>query len=503
MGSASPDSPSGAAYTKKIEYNYDDDGNRTSVVVTPYGQSPATTSYSTNTLNQYTAVGGVSHSWDGNGNLSDDGTLTYEYNYRNEICRVKNGGTTVATYKYDALGRRVEKAVTGGVTERYVYAGVETIATYDGSNTWKQDFVFGQGIDNVLMLEQADVLDFDADQNTSETTRSFYHKNALGSVMAITDMSEATAVSYRYDPYGTVTITRGGQTQSTDPLGQHWGYAGRYYDEETGGVYSRAREYGPNLGRFGQRDPLRAASLKNSYCYGSNSPVSRCDPTGLVDGPDHRPMPGTDPGNPPSIPPSDPTIPNDPAGLPDTHFRARNDPRVKVGGAKITDLLGNEGFCLAALGPAGRRLAWVQYYKWDLLWEIIGENATSVPTGMPGPQNDPPGNSGLYPKQNGAGTHAVGLGDAPGWNIGGEPAAWAAMVAHPDIFLETVFREAGISPAPPSGVIYAVSTLDLRSFLIDLQTGRVLERVRTVKTYIYNLFGDPQLTQHVQGPAQF
>ena len=232
MGSASPDSPSGAAYTKKIEYNYDDDGNRTSVVVTPYGQSPVTTSYSTNTLNQYTAVGGVSQSWDGNGNLSNDGTLTYEYNYRNEICRVKNGGTTVATYKYDALGRRVEKAVTGGVTERYVYAGVETIATYDGSNTWKQDFVFGQGIDNVLMLEQADVLDFDSDQNTTETTRSFYHKNALGSVMAITDMNEATAVSYRYDPYGTVTITRGGQTQSSDPLGQHWTYTGRFYDEE-------------------------------------------------------------------------------------------------------------------------------------------------------------------------------------------------------------------------------------------------------------------------------
>ena len=239
--------PERAAYTKKIEYNYDDDGNRTSVAATPYGQSPATTSYSTNTLNQYTAVGGVSHSWDGNGNLSNDGTLTYEYNYRNEICRVKNGGTTVATYKYDALGRRMDKAVDGGVTERYVYAGVETIATYDGSNTWKEDFVFGQGIDNVLMLEQADVLDFDADQNTSETTRFFYHKNALGSVMAITDMSEATAAS---DPLRSVRDRHdhAGRADAVDRSTRAaLGYAGRYYDEETGGVYSRAREHKTDL----------------------------------------------------------------------------------------------------------------------------------------------------------------------------------------------------------------------------------------------------------------
>ncbi len=217
-----------------------------------------------------------------NGNLSDDGTLTYEYNYRNEICRVKNGGTTVATYKYDALGRRVEKAVTGGVTERYIYAGVETIATYDGSNTWKQDFVFGQGIDNVLMLEQADVLDFDSDQNTSETTRSFYHKNALGSVMAVTDMNEATAVSYRYDPYGKITITRGGQTQSSDPLGQHWTYTGRFRDEETGLYYYRARYSNPVLGRFLQRDPRGYVAGPCLFEYAGSSPAVARDPSGEI-----------------------------------------------------------------------------------------------------------------------------------------------------------------------------------------------------------------------------
>ena len=149
---------------------------------------------------------------------------------------VKDGEATVATYRFDALGRRVEKDVEEGVFERYVYAGLETVATYGASNAWKQDFVFGQGIDQILMLEQADVLDADEDENTSETTRSFYHRNALGSVMAITEMDEDVAVSYRYDPYGAVTITRGEQTQQTDPLGQHWTFTARFYDEESRAV---------------------------------------------------------------------------------------------------------------------------------------------------------------------------------------------------------------------------------------------------------------------------
>src|SRR5207249_3274528 len=62
MGSSTPSNPTGTGvtYVKKIDYNMDDDGNRTSVVVTLYGQSAQTTSYTTNNLDQYTAVGSAS-----------------------------------------------------------------------------------------------------------------------------------------------------------------------------------------------------------------------------------------------------------------------------------------------------------------------------------------------------------------------------------------------------------------------------------------------------------
>jgi len=135
MGSTDVTAPSSNSYTKKIVYTMDDDGNRDSVAVTPYGQGTTTTNYTSNTLNQYTAVGGASPTHDDNGNLTGDGTLSFEYDYRNQIVRVKQSSTTIAEYKYDALGRRVEKDDQTDV-ERYVYSGAETVGVYDGSNNW-------------------------------------------------------------------------------------------------------------------------------------------------------------------------------------------------------------------------------------------------------------------------------------------------------------------------------------------------------------------------------
>jgi len=281
MGSSTPSSPSGNTYVKKIEYNMDDDGNRTSVVTTPYGVSPTTVSYTDNSLNQYTAVGGVSRSHDGNGNVSDDGTYTYEFNYKNLIVKAtrKSDSAVVGEYKYDALGRRVEKAITGA-TYRYIYSGAETVSVYTSTGTWKQDYVYGPIIDEVLMLEQADVLDADGDSNTTELARSWYMKNVLGSVMQVQEHDRTEAVTYRYDPYGEVTITRGGSSQSSDPLGQYVTYTGRWRDEETGLYHYRARAYDPVKGRFLQRDPLGIVPGPNLYVYALSAPTIFVDPTG-------------------------------------------------------------------------------------------------------------------------------------------------------------------------------------------------------------------------------
>ncbi len=268
MGSSTPASPSGNTYVQTIAYNMDDDGNRSSVVVTPYGVSPTTTSYSANNLNQYTAVGGTSQSYDANGNLTNNGTLTFKYSYKNLITEVRqsSGGALVAEYLYDANGRRVVKNVNGGIFERYIYADLEAISVLDGSQAWKQDFVFDvTGIDRVLMLEQADVLDQDSDSNTTEITRSYYHRNALGSVMEISTASQTEAASYRYTPYGEMTITRGGTVQSSDPLGQRLGFSGRTMDFESSLVCFSTASASAESGRFLQRVWPQATDGRRDY----------------------------------------------------------------------------------------------------------------------------------------------------------------------------------------------------------------------------------------------
>ena len=130
------------------------------------------------------------------------------------------------------------------------------------------------------------------------------------------------------------------------------------------------------------------------------------------------------------------------------------------------------------------------------------EYATSVLMGMPGPQNDPPGNSGLYPKQN-------------------EP-------AHTQLVWVT--RRAGTSEASrrlglewwrirtlprnsvPGGRHFPGSTkrCDLCRFdsgpaiLSDRPSDRTCPRegAHSKDVHIQSLRGS-SMTQHVQGPAQF
>ena len=90
----------------------------------------------TNAMNEYTAVGGVTHTYTDAGSLSDDGTKLYEYDAHQHLIavRVKATNALIATYTYDALGRgrRIGKVV-GSDTTRYVHAGVEAIEEYDGT----------------------------------------------------------------------------------------------------------------------------------------------------------------------------------------------------------------------------------------------------------------------------------------------------------------------------------------------------------------------------------
>jgi len=118
--------------------------NRTQRVVT-VGGTPTTTIYTPDALNFYANVGGTTHVRDANGNLRDDGTYKYAYDYRNQLVevRLKSDNSLVATYDYDVLGRRIAKSTSSGGRSFY-WTGMQLAMEYDGSGMFSRRHYGGE-----------------------------------------------------------------------------------------------------------------------------------------------------------------------------------------------------------------------------------------------------------------------------------------------------------------------------------------------------------------------
>ena len=94
-------------------------GNRTQV--TQNGVLP--TYAPTNSLNQYTAVGGATYSYDKDGNLTlttgPGGSTIYTYDVQGRLIGVQTG-TDTWSYTYDAVGNRIASTHNGQTTQYLV-----------------------------------------------------------------------------------------------------------------------------------------------------------------------------------------------------------------------------------------------------------------------------------------------------------------------------------------------------------------------------------------------
>jgi len=89
-------------------------------------------------------------------------------------------------------------------------------------------------------------------------------KDALGSVMGLTNSGPNLTDTYSYEPYGASTHT------GTSVNGQL--FAGQTYDFNNL-YYMRHRYYLPAIGRFISRDPIGLAGGLNLYAYANDDPV--------------------------------------------------------------------------------------------------------------------------------------------------------------------------------------------------------------------------------------
>ena len=145
-----------------------------------------------------------------------------------------------STEEDDAMGR---------ISERRLFDGNDIVAEIQGGIV-TTTYLRGLNIDEPFV-------------RTSSTGQEFYHTDALGSVLALTDQAGAVQTSYRYDPFGNTTVTGA----SANPF--------QYTGRENDGAelyYYRARYYSPTMQRFISEDPLYSPLQQAKKCKSDFTP---------------------------------------------------------------------------------------------------------------------------------------------------------------------------------------------------------------------------------------
>ncbi|ARM72077.1 hypothetical protein LMxysn_0442 [Listeria monocytogenes] len=156
-----------------------------------------------------------------------------------------------------------------GVTTNYHYDGdsIDVLYETDGDGKVVRQYVYSD--DNVRL----------AMKMNGKTL--YYHYNAHGDVIALTDEAGKIVAEYAYDAWGNVLKN----TASTEEAKANpYGYAGYTYDKEIEQYYLMARYYEPEQGVFTAYDPDPGdeddPQTMNGYNYANNNPVKYFDPDG-------------------------------------------------------------------------------------------------------------------------------------------------------------------------------------------------------------------------------
>src|SRR5438477_7553972 len=136
--------------------------------------------------NRMTQRGASSFTYDVNGNVTNDGGKLYVWNARDQLTGMS--GDVSATFGYDAVGRRHSKTV-GGATTHFLYDKVDSVQELRSDGTPIANLFKGPGIDETLARSDG----------TGTNTQLV---DALGSSLALVDMSGSLKAQYTYDPFG-------------------------------------------------------------------------------------------------------------------------------------------------------------------------------------------------------------------------------------------------------------------------------------------------------------
>jgi len=255
-------------------YAYDAAGNRIDTTAHPVVVSG----------NRVTRFKGYALTYDPNGSViqktglgavgiwTSTDTTTLQWNAIGQLTRVEKwpagGAHTVVTFRYDALGRRIGKTVSG-VTTWFLYDRDQVAMDLDSAtHAMRAEYAFTESGDLYALRTPTDTA-------VAVTTPT------IGTVLGIARANGGAVLKAFPDRVGNSPLLPWGQEPADTGFILRYRMGEQEYDQETGLYHMGARYYDPVLGRWLSEDPAGIAGGTNLYTYAGNDPVNGRDPSGL------------------------------------------------------------------------------------------------------------------------------------------------------------------------------------------------------------------------------
>lgn len=290
-------------------FGYDNLGNITSKANVGTYTYPAANSARPHLISSITGtVAGLtnpSFAYDANGNLQNGLNRLYAWSAANlpvSVDVLSNGTAASATLRHEFLygpdrqrTREIVRTMSGtsiGAVQRTIYSAdsiEKEIDAVAGTTKIRTYLPLGLGFTEEVFTGTAI-----AANAAGTPAERFYHKDNLGSLVIVTDASQAVLQRMAYDPWGRRRQSNGLEVgwqylnaQSATNTINRRGYTDQEQLDDLSLVHLNGRVYDPMTGRFTSPDPtipdpFDLQSL-NRASYVRNSPMDKVDPTGFAD----------------------------------------------------------------------------------------------------------------------------------------------------------------------------------------------------------------------------
>ena len=211
-------------------------------------------------------------------------TTYYRWNGNNQLESLTNARGETWYYKYDALGRRTEKACPQqNITTRYLWDG-DQVAYQEterhGKTESKRHSIFN-GWELIAQQDGYQKQDLRRNRKQWTQTTSYAVCQPNGQPLALFNPQGKRTWRKAPNSLWGLPLLSSWERKQAEPLNPNLLFAGQYTDDESGLAYNRFRYYDPQSGNYLASDPIGLLGGETPYAYVHN-PMGWVDPFGLA-----------------------------------------------------------------------------------------------------------------------------------------------------------------------------------------------------------------------------